>query len=298
MQNLWLDDPAQDRIALKRRDEGWLEAQRKLTSNRMALIWRDKVMVEANASGLCMATVSVVDPTWSQRITGPLVLLAEHEGAQLFAAEVDPTLELEEAAQFENLRTAGPGLSEADAALLGYAKALVYWHNGHRFCGVCGSETVPQEGGHSRRCIRDGCRTEHYPRTDSAVIVLVHRGARCLLGRSARFPPKMVSTLAGFVEPGESLEACVRREVFEEAGVRVGAMRYLASQPWPFPRSLMIGFVAEATSEEIVLDPQELEFARWFTKQEVEEALAQKGDFRVPGPLAIAHHLILDWLRG
>src|SRR5690606_14980610 len=125
---------------------------------------------------------------------------------------------------------------------------LAYWHARHRFCGVCGAPTVCQQGGHQRRCT--GCGAVHFPRTDPAVIVLVTRGERCLLGRSARFPHGMYSTLAGFVEPGESLEETVAREVFEEAGVRVGPPRYRSSQPWPFPASLMVGFRAEALSDQ------------------------------------------------
>ena len=148
--------------------------------------------------------------------------------------------------------------------MLAHARGLMHWRVKHRFCGVCGSPCEPRSAGNATACT--GCDAQHFPRTDPAVIMLVVRGDRCLLGHSRRFPhARMFSTLAGFVEPGESLEEAVRREVEEETGVQVGDVRYHSSQPWPFPSSIMLGFHAEALSDELDIDPEELQEARWFT---------------------------------
>jgi NAD+ diphosphatase len=198
-------------------------------------------------------------------------------------------------ARFQELRAAAPMLGGPDAALLAYAKGLTHWHSRHRFCGVCGHATRSEEAGHVRRCTDPACATSHFPRTDPAVIMLVTDGERCLLGRQAAWQKGMYSTLAGFVEPGESLEEAVAREVFEEAGVRVGRVHYHSSQPWPFPASLMIGFHAEASDPRIVLDDDELTDARWFTRAQVRAPAAH--GFTIPGPDSIARRLIDDWVE-
>ncbi|MEO1335111.1 MAG: NAD(+) diphosphatase, partial [Myxococcota bacterium] len=178
--------------------------------------------------------------TWSPT---EWVFLGMRDEAPLFAAEVPQDNTTSLPGDFLDLRQVGPALVKDDAAILGYARSMIYWHQKHRFCGVCGHPTEPMEAGHKRLCTNDACRTEHFPRTDAAMIVVVHDGAdRCLLARSPRFPPNMFSALAGFLEPGESLEDCVTREVFEEVGLQVTDVRYHSSQPWPFPRSIMIGF--------------------------------------------------------
>ena len=197
--------------------------------------------------------------------------------------------------EFLGLRTAAPSLPAGDAAIAAQARSLVSWHERHPFCPACGAATRLRNGGSSRAC--PSCGAEHFPRTDPVVIVVVSRGDRALLGRSGRFAGNLYSALAGFMEPGESVEEAVRREVAEEAGIRVGTVRYVFSQPWPFPASLMIGCLAEGLSEEIALDPEELEDARWFSRDELAEALAGRSDvLSVPQPLAIAHHLIRAWL--
>jgi len=185
-------------------------------------------------------------------------------------------------------------LDEHDCALLAYAKAMVYWHDRHRFCGDCGSPTVSVDGGFMRVCTDEQCGQQQFPRTDPAIIVLVTSGNRCLLGRQPSWPKGMYSTLAGFVEPGESLEATVIREVREETGVEVAEMRYFASQPWPFPSSLMLAFTAQAASETIHLGQDELEHARWFTREEMRDML-QQGTLKLPFKLAISFHLIENW---
>jgi NAD+ diphosphatase len=171
----------------------------------------------------------------------------------------------------------------------------MHWRTKHGFCGVCGHTCEQRAAGNVLHCTNATCGTQHFPRTDPAVIMLVHRGDRALLGHSARFPiANMYSTLAGFVEPGESLEEAVAREVFEEAGVRVANVTYHSSQPWPFPASIMLGFHAEALCDTIVVDRDELTDARWFTRAEVRAAEAH--GFTVPRGDSIARRLIEDWL--
>ena len=189
-------------------------------------------------------------------------------------------------------------LSPPDLAIYGGARSLADWHARHRFCARCGSSTKPVKGGWQRHC--DNCGADHFPRTDPVTIMLVEHKDRLLLGRQPRFPPKMYSALAGFVEPGETIEEAVAREIHEEAGVRVRDVRYIASQPWPFPSQLMIGCTSVADDPEITIDTTELEDARWFTRAELEEARAagEKGTdlLYFPRPFAIAHHLVAWWL--
>ena len=177
------------------------------------------------------------------------------------------------------------------------AKAVLHWHARHRFCPNCGAPTRPTSGGWRRDCPQ--CKAEHFPRTDPVVIMLAVDGKRCLLGRSPRFVPTMWSCLAGFVEPGESIEDAVHRETREEAGISCGRVVYFASQPWPFPTSLMIGCHAEALTHDIVVDREELEDARWFSKDEIESMLMRKHPqgLSTPPPIAIAHHIIRAWVE-
>lgn len=173
--------------------------------------------------------------------------------------------------------------------------ALLAWHANHRYCGRCGSETQMRAGGYKRVC--PNCETQHFPRTDPVVIMLTLAGDKCLLGRSPRFAPGMYSCLAGFVEPGETIENAVRRETMEEAGIPLGRVAYHASQPWPFPYSLMIGCFGEALSETIVTDTNELEDCRWFSRADVRAAIAEpeSASFFIPPPGAIASHIIRAW---
>ena len=178
------------------------------------------------------------------------------------------------------------------------AKAVLHWHARHRFCSNCGAPTVAVDAGWRRDCAQ--CQAQHFPRTDPVVIMLSIDGDDCLLGRSPRFIPNMWSCLAGFLEPGETIEDAVRRETLEEASITTGRVRYLASQPWPFPSSLMIGCYAEATSREIVVDTEELEGARWFSKEELARMLMRRHEagLTTPPPVAIAHHIIRSFVEG
>ncbi|UUR07668.1 NAD(+) diphosphatase [Sphingomonas glaciei] len=187
-------------------------------------------------------------------------------------------------------------LSASEAPLLAAAVSLASWHRRHRFCANCGASSAIVRGGWSRQC--GACGAEHYPRVDPVVIMLAEYDGRVLLGRQPRFPPRRYSALAGFVEVGESLEAAVARELHEEAGVRVHGVRYVASQPWPFPSSLMIACHALSEQDALTIDETELEDARWFTRAEVEAAMAGAPDasFLAPPPYAIAHSLLAYWL--
>ena len=203
--------------------------------------------------------------------------------------------------EFADLRTTGPLLPRDEAALLAYAKGVIYWQQNNRFCARCGGNNQLLHAGHAMQC--EQCEKQVFPRTDPAVIMLVEResaaGERCcLLGRSPAWPAGVYSTLAGFVETGESLEEAVAREVHEEAGIIVSNARYLASQPWPFPQSIMLGFIATAESEEITIDENELAEARWFTDQEI-ATFGSWGDEspgpKLPRPDSIARFLIESW---
>ena len=202
-----------------------------------------------------------------------------------------------------DVRTLATLLPQGEAAILAEARSLLDWHARHGFCAQCGKPTKVEAAGWVRRCPE--CRVSHFPRTDPVVIMLAVRGEYGLLGRNKRRPGSRFSCLAGFMEPGETLEDAVRREVREESNIRVGRVKYLACQPWPFPSSLMTGFLCEALSDEITIDPEELAEARWFSRAEiramVERAATGPDDpslLSLPGPVAIAHHICRRWSSG
>jgi NAD+ diphosphatase len=287
-----------DRAALRRRDGPWIAAQLEAEASRFLPFWRLNVLVKSEKPELAWATTairSVQDPR-----TGCVFLGLRH-GVAHFALDISPLhdpvteLGLAGSASFVELRAAAATLPASDSAIAAQGRQMLDWHARHRFCAVCGRATSVKEAGYMREC--DECDAQHFPRTDPVVIMLVESGDRCLLGRQAGWPAKMYSALAGFVEAGESLEEAVRREVQEEAAVTVGEVRYVASQPWPFPSSLMIGCLARAQSEQVTVDKSELEDARWFTRADILKSLAQPGagSVFVPPPVAIAHHLIRFW---
>ncbi|MGC8493395.1 MAG: NAD(+) diphosphatase [Syntrophobacteraceae bacterium] len=224
--------------------------------------------------------------------------LGEREGRAYFAVELEETDfgAFEQAGKFKDLRSVAPLLSREDGAILAYAQALAYWHRRNRFCGVCGARNEIKEAGHSLSCGNPECGAAHFPRTDPAVIVLIERGGKCLLGRQQTWAPGVYSVLAGFVEPGESTEGAVAREIFEEVGVRVTNIRYHSSQPWPFPCSLMLGFTAEAEDDRITLGDSELEHAQWFGRSELLKAV-ENGAVKLPTPVSISYRLIEEWLE-
>ena len=221
-----------------------------------------------------------------------LILLGEYRGRTVFTTEIlaDAPPPLADGAEFADLRLAAGLLPHEEAGLLAYARAMVSFRHRHRYCGSCGAPTRPQRAGRVMTCTNQDCGTEFFPRVDPAIIVLVTDGDRALLGRQPGWPAGRYSTIAGFVEPGESLEDSVRREVLEETGIETGAMTYQSSQPWPFPRSLMLGFRAEALSTEIRLGDEELEDARWFSRAEI-----ASGTPMLPFSQSIAFRLIEEW---
>ncbi len=230
------------------------------------------------------------------RVEDYILLGKDDGGAPLFVAFGQG--DLPHGAQFApHVRAMVAQLSPEEMSLYGCARSLVDWHARHGFCAVCGARTEPFRAGWARRC--GGCRAEHFPRVDPVVIMLAEHGGRVLVGRQSRFPAGFYSALAGFVEPGETLEGAVARELYEEAGIRVHNVRYVMSQPWPFPSSLMIAAMAEAESDVLRLDEKELEHAFWATAEDVRAAMAgdESAPFVAPPPMAVAHHLLRHWLE-
>ena len=223
-----------------------------------------------------------------------LVLLGWFGGARCVLVDLPAAqaAEAPAATAFEELRPLAPLLGAEEAGLLAYARALSIWRTRHRHCGVCGAPTIATRAGHTLMCSNTSCAQEFFPRLDPAIIVLVSDGERALLGRQASWPPRRYSTIAGFVEPGESLEDAVRREVAEETGVAVTGARYDSSQPWPFPSSLMIGFHARAAADSRVRVSGELEDARWFTRAQL-----NAGEALAPPAQSISWRLIESWLK-
>lgn len=209
--------------------------------------------------------------------------------------------DLFEAFIFDDLRKHITSISTQDASLMAYVKGMFTWHQNHMYCGKCGAETESISAGHERRCTNDECKNVLFPRIDPAVIVLIHHRFpdgidRCLLGRSHRYTANMYSTLAGFVEPGESLEMTVKREMMEEVGLEVKNIEYIASQPWPFPSSIMLGFFSEATHTDLTLDTDEVKEAKWFTAQEL-VSLSKMGKIVLSKEDSIANFLIKKWIN-
>ncbi len=270
-----------DRVAEHRGDPHWLAAQ---TSDPQARA------VLANADGIhAVDDRLALVPLPSANGEEPMLLGRDADGP-VFAVEAPAGTDM------LGLRAAAAVLSAEDAGLAAHAAALLNWHRHHRHCSVCGTATTVGEGGIVRNC--PNCGAQHHPRTDPVVIMLVVEGDRVLLGRQPTWPPGRYSALAGFVEPGESLEEAVAREVREEAGVEVGLPRYIASQPWPFPSSLMLGFIAPWQGGEPRRIDEELEDVRWFERAEVEAAVDDReGALGVPPRFAIARRLLEHWVR-
>jgi NAD+ diphosphatase len=261
---------------------------------RFLPVCNDKVLIANNSGQLTAAVVKKTElaSRFSCDIT-PVYLGFKHD-LHYFAVGVKAVDEKIE--KFSDLRQSAALLNDDDAALLGYALALVAWQRNHQHCGICGAPTVIRQSGHILQCTGPACASEHYPRTDPAIIVLVENGDRGLFGRKAEWPARRYSTIAGFVEPGESAEQAVVREVAEETGVEVVEINYHSSQPWPFPGSLMLGYTAQAVRSQIHLKDCELEEAKWLTRQELSDGLSC-GEFLPPTPISISFRLIEDWFN-
>ena len=303
MINVFAGNPL-NRAANLRRDEAWLVERRKSPDARFLLMWKlDALVTESEAPAIAWQSGDVVAELLDAG--GACIFLGLDGGAPRFALDVsaassdDTAPPFPDCGQFCEVRALGSLLPQAEAGIIAQARALIDWHTRHTHCAVCGAPTVAAEGGYQRNCTDTGCAAPHFPRTDPVVIMLIRRPGVCLLGRSARFPTDLYSCLAGFMEPGESIEEAVRREVLEECGIEVGDVRYHSSQPWPFPASLMIGCIGDGVSEAIQTDPVEIEDAHWFTRAQVVKAL-NGGDpetgLKIPPSLAIAHQLIRWWI--
>ncbi|MGK5626916.1 NAD(+) diphosphatase [Streptomyces sp. URMC 123] len=282
-----------DRATHHRLDEAYLAAAWSHPTTRVFVVSGGQALVDDTPDG---RTELVMTPAFEAPITEThrYFLGVDEDGVRYFALQKDALPgRLDQSARPAGLREAGALLSDRDAGLLAHAVALENWQRLHRFCSRCGERTVIAAAGHIRRC--PACGAEHYPRTDPAVIMLVTDAEdRALLGRQVHWPEGRFSTLAGFVEPGESIEQAVVREVFEEAGVRIGDVDYVASQPWPFPSSLMLGFMARATSSHIEVDGEEIHEARWFSRRELRTAI-ESGEMLPPSGISIAARLIERW---
>jgi NAD+ diphosphatase len=281
--------PYVDRLDPPRRDAAAVAAALADPRARLVPVWRSRNLL-TRAPAACLLEVDEdlragLDPR-------QLILLGRFREHVVFAAEFEGEAapQLTAAGEFLDLRLAGGALQFDEAGLLAYARAMVTWRRRHRFCGTCGAPTRAGQSGHVMVCTDDGCGTQVFPRLDPAVIVLVTDGERALLGRQAAWPAGRYSTIAGFVEPGESLEDAVRREVVEETGVRIGELVYHSSQPWPFPSSLMLGFIGRAETSQITLGDDELEDARWFSRGEI-----ARGSPALPPPQSVSYRLIEEW---
>ena len=297
-----------DRAAEMRGDSDALAAR---DTARACVFWRGKILLDANDRVMRLPMTHAI----LQDRSDDLIFLGRENEQLLFAADIsrwlpegfdpdapisflDDTRHVHRACidgGFADIRMSMTLLSARDAEVAATGKAVMEWHRSHGFCAKCGQKSEIKMGGWQRDC--PACGTHHFPRTDPVVIMLITHGNAVLMGRSPGWPEGMYSLLAGFIEPGETIEAAVRREVFEEAGVRVGEVSYLASQPWPFPASLMFGCVGEAVSHEIKIDPVEIEDALWVTREEMADVFAgQHPKIKPARKGAIAHFLLENWL--
>jgi len=286
-----------DRAAHLRRDDAWIREKLADTSSRLLPVWRSRSLV---IEGEVPASV-LLDPGQGMTADAQMVVfLGLMDDVAHFAIDVshhdDPPFG--EHGEFHDLRQVGPRMDPMEGGMIAYARAMMTWHQRHRFCGRCGSPTESQEAGHVRKCLNPDCGALCFPRTDPAVIMLVHDGGdRVVLGRKPTMMPGLHTILAGFVEPGESMEDAVAREVFEEVGLRTTDIHYHSSQPWPFPSNIMLGFTARATTFELDVDPHELEEgARWFTREELRNS-PENDTLRLPRVDSIARRLLNEWIE-
>lgn len=279
-----------DRIGERRKDSAWLAKAVLSEQSCFVPVWGEQCLIGGDPlQAVLLSRAQVTSMVDDQN----LIFLGLFRDRPAFAIPISATANapFPELGEFHDLRYLGTVLPADEANLVAHARALVLWHASQVFCGVCGSSARPEAAGNSRICVNENCRREIFPRVDPAIIVLVSNGDSCLLGRQTSWPEGRYSTIAGFVEPGESLEDSVRREVYEETNIRVDTVSYHSSQPWPFPSSLMLGFMAEATSSDIILNDGELEDAQWFTRKEL-----RSGFPKLPFRISIARRLVDHWL--
>ena len=279
-----------DRWGHRREDSEWLSEAINSDNSCFIAVWGDKCLASGEPFRAILLDRHAVG---SHLLEQEVIFLGKFRDRPAFAFAIDGATEapFQDVGEFHDLRYLGNVLPADEANLVAHARALVLWHRMQKYCGHCGSPSRAESGGNSRTCVGSECRAVLFPRVDPAIIVLVSRGDRCLLGRQPSWPEGRYSTIAGFVEPGESLEDAIRREVAEEANILVENVQYHSSQPWPFPSSLMLGFTATALSEDILLNDGELEDAQWFSRKQL-----RSGFPKLPYRLSIARRLVDDWL--
>lgn len=297
----YYDDITLDRAHHLRTDETWLSSNLSGSNARIIPVWQNQSLIFAGDRPEA-AILGGTDAENIRQHASTLIFLGMegdiiYSAADLSHLEDPHSINLPNNSGFEDLRRLATTLDPIDAGYLAYARALVHWHQNHLFCGVCGTATVAGRGGHERACANQSCGKVHFPRTDPAVIMLVTHPTeeKCLLGHNKKFQGLRFSTIAGFVEPGEMLEQAVAREVYEETNIEVIDVEYKASQPWPFPASIMLGFRAHAVTTGIICHDQELIEAKWFSREEVLE-MAAGNEALPPSNLSISRWLIDGWL--
>jgi len=279
-----------DRSGERRKDPDWLAEAVRSDASLFVPVWGDRCLVGGDPLEAILLKRHQVESAVDDQ---ELIFLGIFRDQPAFAVAFDSNSDapFAELGEFQDLRYLGTVLPPDEANLVAHARALVLWHASQVFCGICGSPARPEAAGNSRICVNEDCRREIFPRVDPAIIVLVENGNSCLLGRQSGWPEGRYSTIAGFVEPGESLEDSVRREVYEETNIRVGKVTYHSSQPWPFPAALMLGFTVEATSTDIALNDGELEDAQWFTRGQLRSEFP-----KLPFHISIARRLVDNWI--
>lgn len=296
-----------NRASEKRVDPTWIESKRRDPSSLVLPMWRLEPFLLGPENSSTPVQLGLVKPGVADSLDGAgavCIFLGLDGDTALFALDVSQAAEpakdgpLAGLGHFRDARAAAQMVSIRDAAIIGQAKAMIDWHQRHGFCPKCAAPTKIMDAGYRRLC--GACNAEHFPRVDPVVIMLATHADACLLGRGKLFPAGMFSALAGFMEPGETIEEAVRRELMEEASVEVGEVTYYATQPWPFPSSLMIGCFAKARSRDVKVDENELAEVRWIERSVARELVQGKevDGVRVPPPIAIAHHLIRAWALG
>jgi NAD+ diphosphatase len=296
-----------DRASEKRVDAEWIASKRRDGSTLILPLWRLQPFILGSEKAQPPVELGLLRPGLCDSLAAadaPCIFLGLEGQNAMFALDIsaarDPVSEgpIAGLGHFRDARAAGATLPMKDAAIMGQAKAMIDWHNRHGFCANCGAATRLVDGGWRRLC--EECKTEHFPRTDPVVIMLATHGDACLVGRNKRFPGNFYSALAGFMEPGETIEEAVRRELSEEVNLKVGRVHYHATQPWPFPSSLMIGCLAEAESRDFKPDGEEISDARWLDRATAKRLIAGERlpDISVPPAVAIAHHLIKAFADG
>ena len=289
-----------DRVSEHRSDPEWIATQLAAPDALGLALWNGKPLVETAKTGGIQ--IAYIPAGMAKELAGgpeKLLFMGLWQGVAVFAVDLDGRPDpadgpLEGLGRFEDLRVIAMTMPGTEAAIVATAKSMFEWRRKHRFCSACGQPSEVADGGWKRVC--PSCETQHFPRTDPVVIMLAVKGERCLVGRQAAWPKLMYSALAGFLEPGESIEEACARELWEEARLKTRSVRYHSTQPWPYPSSLMIGLIAEVENDDAVADQIELDEVRWMTRDETRAMLrGEVADAKAPGALAIAHQLIKAW---